>query len=355
MGLHDEGITYKQYAEERIASMRTVIERRADIPDILKKIAENIPQQMISGPPFCIFQYVTSVTHGHDVEIGFPVSQPYNASDMRTRTIPKLEVLSLKHTGPLETLPESYGRLYRTAYSYGLISDEFGREIYIDWENSTSKTTELQFVIHNWHELLAANLERILDNDTAKNLMEPTRDITIESGVTERFTITKTIIKRLEGIVNDEQRYDILSRCAHKFPQSQIDKLKQTYQEAYAHTGNASAAIDAVLEFMGNDPGWGEKPERKGNVIYSSKAPRDPQSFEQAETDEEKRKAYCFCPLIRDHLDKGMPVTFCYCGAGWYRQQWEGALGRPVRIEIVKSLLKGDDRCTFAIYLPDNL
>jgi len=50
-----------------------------------------------------------------------------------------------------------------------------------------------------------------------------------------------------------------------------------------------------------------------------------------------------------------MPPTFCYCGAGWYRQQWEGAVGKPVQIEIVDSLLKGDDRCTFAIRLPDEL
>jgi predicted hydrocarbon binding protein len=47
-----------------------------------------------------------------------------------------------------------------------------------------------------------------------------------------------------------------------------------------------------------------------------------------------------------------MPPSFCYCGAGWYRRQWEGAIDRPVTIEIVKSILKGDDVCQFAIHLP---
>jgi predicted hydrocarbon binding protein len=50
-----------------------------------------------------------------------------------------------------------------------------------------------------------------------------------------------------------------------------------------------------------------------------------------------------------------MPTAFCYCGAGWYRQQWEGAIGRPVTIEIVKSVLKGDEVCQFAIQLPEDL
>jgi predicted hydrocarbon binding protein len=50
-----------------------------------------------------------------------------------------------------------------------------------------------------------------------------------------------------------------------------------------------------------------------------------------------------------------MSITFCFCGAGWFRQQWEGAIGKPVRIEVVKSVLKGDDVCQFAIHLPEDL
>jgi hypothetical protein len=109
--------------------------------------------------------------------------------------------------------------------------------------------------------------------------------------------------------------------------------------------------VDAVIEFMERDPGWGEKPLREGRVIYSTKKLRDP----QAQTEAEKRRAYCFCPIVRDRLDQGMSTTFCYCGSGWFRRQWEGALGRPVRIEIAQSIVKGDDVCQFAIHLPDDV
>ena len=114
-------------------------------------------------------------------------------------------------------------------------------------------------------------------------------------------------------------------------------------------------AVDAVIDFMGEDPGWGERPLREGHVIYSSKAPRDPKGYASAQDEAGKRKAYCFCPLVRNHLDGGMPVTFCHCGAGWYRQQWEGAIGKPVRIKVVKSVLEGDDVCQLAIHLPVDL
>ncbi len=90
-------------------------------------------------------------------------------------------------------------------------------------------------------------------------------------------------------------------------------------------------------------------------TIYTSKKPRDPKKHEAAKDDVERRKAYCYCPLVRDHIDQGMPANFCYCGAGWFRQQWETAIGKPVTVEIVKSVLKGDDVCQFAVHLPEDL
>ncbi len=63
------------------------------------------------------------------------------------------------------------------------------------------------------------------------------------------------------------------------------------------------------------------------------KKPRDPVGCEAARTDRERRKAYCFCPLVRNHMDQDMPVT----------------------VEIEQSVLRGDDRCGFAVRLPDDL
>ena len=106
---------------------------------------------------------------------------------------------------------------------------------------------------------------------------------------------------------------------------------------------------------METDRAWIKTPVREGNVLYATKNPRDPRGVEEANTEAERRTASCFCPIIRHKLDNGMPVQYCYCGAGWYRQQFEGIFEKPVRIEIVKSVLRGDDVCRFAIHIPNNL
>ena len=162
-------------------------------------------------------------------------------------------------------------------------------------------------------------------------------------------------MEKLDKLADKDKKYDILSSCAHVFPVGQIEKLKSVYEETRTKTNDSLKAVDAVIEFMNEDPGWGEPPLREGNVIYSTKQPRDTQAYKNAKSEVEKRKSYCFCPLVRNHLDNGMSITFCFCGAGWCRQQWEGAIGKPVRIDVVKSVLKGDDVCQFAIHLPEDL
>ncbi len=108
--------------------------------------------------------------------------------------------------------------------------------------------------------------------------------------------------------------------------------------------------IEDVLDAMNEDPGWYEKPVREGNTICSGKSLYDKEGYENAETDEERKRTYCHCGMIRDRLEK-VPSTYCYCGSGWYRQIWEGITGKPIKIELLKSLTNGDDECKFAIHL----
>jgi predicted hydrocarbon binding protein len=49
-----------------------------------------------------------------------------------------------------------------------------------------------------------------------------------------------------------------------------------------------------------------------------------------------------------------IPVTYCYCGAGFYKGIWEYILQRPVRVEVRESVLKGDDVCRIIVHLPED-
>ena len=52
-------------------------------------------------------------------------------------------------------------------------------------------------------------------------------------------------------------------------------------------------------------------------------------------------------------LGERLPASYCYCGAGYYKDMWEYILGSPVEVEVLTSVLQGDDECSIAICLPD--
>jgi len=67
-----------------------------------------------------------------------------------------------------------------------------------------------------------------------------------------------------------------------------------------------------------------------------------------------KRQLYCHCPRVRDALRSAVDIspTYCYCGAGFYQGIWEGILQQPVRVEVLETVLQGDEVCRVAVYLP---
>ena len=355
MSLREMGIEHKRIGVVLAATRRLVLRARSELPVILDRLLTGIPPEHIIGPPFTIIQFVTSIKDGFDVEVCYPVSQAVEADGIETKRLPAVEVLTLLHEGPMEKLQESYRQLYGSAAAHGLISDEFCREVYWDLGDLENSKIEVQFVLHDWQGLLRENLGRVLGEQARKEVMQGDDGLTIESTVDERFQWVKEAMQRMDRLADEREKYDIVSSCAHVFPEGQVDKLRAVYEDARDKTDDPLQAIDAVIEFMDTDPGWGERPLREGRVLYSSKAPRNPQAYASAKDERERREAYCFCPLVRSHLDEGMPIAFCYCGAGWYRRQWEGATGKAVRIEVVQSILKGDDVCQFAIHLPEDL
>jgi len=355
MSLSELGIEHRHYGDTLIATKRLAIQARAELPVVLQQLAQEAPGDAIAGPAFAILHFITSVKDGSDVEVGFTVSRRVETAQLHTQLLPPLEVLTLRHTGSLDTLRESYGKLYGNAYAHGVISDEFCRELYLDLRDAAHCEIELQFVVHNWNALLAQNLERVLGAAGREAVMQGSNAIGVETTVDDRFQWVKQALERLDGLADEGQKYDLLSSCAHVFPAEQVGKLKAVYDDARQRTGDGLQAVDAVIAFMDADPGWQKGSRRKGRIVYAAKSPRDPQAYEKAQNEAEKKQAYCFCPIVRSHLGQGMPASFCYCGAGWYRRQWEGAIGRPVTIEVVQSILRGDDMCQFAIRLPDDL
>ncbi len=340
-------LTYKEFGGFKAVVKEFNMMKRSELNEIFT-LMNNSFRDFITGPAFCKINYISSVTEGYWVEAGFPVDDSLDtADDFLLKRYDELNIIAIEADRGLKNLSEKYTEVYGYAYKKGMISDEFVIEVYP--EGSTEGKVELLFVEHLWTELFLKNCRSILnhiDNDEINNTAS---GICSETEMGERFER----IKKMVDIVDrnkEHAKYKILSGCSHIFPTDQLKKLRNTYVEAEK---NKKDPVDAVIEFMKNDPGWAEPPVRKGNEIYAEKKPRDPKAFAEAKTDLERNKAYCFCPPIRENLDKGMSKTYCYCGSGWYRQQWEAATNKEVRVEILTSILNGDDKCSFKVILPE--
>ncbi len=353
MQIENTGIELKKYEEMLAATTRVNLKDRAGMREVFSDLANAIPAEFITGRGFCFFQFITSYDEGYDAEIGFPVNKAFENERISTRKIPSMQVLSVTHTGPLAELSKSHKVIREYFHEHGLISDEFRREEYRDWKNAESGI-EVQYVLHDWNGLFAEHAERVLGREAKAEIMKGAEALSIQSSTADRFRWAKGVMEKLDASVDEFQKFDIVSSCAHVFPKIQLVKLRDVFQAARATSDDPMVAVDAVLDFMAVDKGWKERPNREGSVVFSTKQPADPAAYEKAASPEEKRAAYCFCPVIRNFLDKGMPITYCYCGAGWFREQWETATGKPVKVDILQSVLKGDDVCRFAIYLsPD--
>lgn len=337
-----ESIIHRKTDEMLIASIHFRGERK-DVAPQLEKLFQ-VCKEYMCGHALAVYDYGV-YTGSVDIEVCFPVREPVETNEVTSRMLESVEVLSLIHHGPYETLRESYQKLYSCFSAHGIVATNLAREVYLesDPEHPEKNVTEIQAVLHKWDDRLAQNTERVLGENARKKIMQNRELFTLESSIEERAQWIKAAMEQLDALANNEQKFDILSRCAHDFSEKRIKRLRAVYEQ--------TKDIDDVLKEMRKDPFWYEYPIRKGNTIYVKKNPFNKEGYEKAETEADKKRNYCHCPIVRNFLGKISP-TFCYCGTGWYRQLWEGILGQPVKVEILKSLTRGDNTCEFAIHLP---
>jgi hypothetical protein len=319
---------------------RLTIQDRDELHPVFDSIGSKAPGAIV-GPPFAVFHWDTGV-EGIEVEAGFPISTPIEASDATARTLEEVEAFTLVHVGPYEELRQSYSLLYTQLYARGIPASLISREVFQkhDARNPERNVTEVQVLVHDWNTRLAEAVEGLLGAQARMHVMAGSELLGFESTGEDRTCWVRKAVARLDKLADDDQKYDILSRCAHVFPEERIEKLRSIYQ--------LNGELADVLGEMKKDPEWYESPTVEGTCIRVVKVPCNRQAYDTAPNTKDRRNAYCHCPMVRDCFEE-TPPSFCYCGSGWYRRLWEGILGRPVRVRIDKSLTKGDDRCEFTI------
>ncbi|MFX0183281.1 MAG: hypothetical protein ACFE95_09405 [Candidatus Hodarchaeota archaeon] len=203
-----------------------------------------------------------------------------------------------------------------------------------------------------WIKKLNESLDQYKGETVRKKVMKGSEKLKSRSSGDKKAKWVKSAMEKLDILVDEETRQKVLMSCSHVFPKTRLRPLKNKYKE----TGN----IDAVIELMHKDRSYGglsyyEYPIREKNTIYVTKIPFNPQKYNQSTDENEKRYYYCHCGLVKASIKSPeikISPSFCYCGGGWYKTLWEGILDKPVQIELLKSVIQGDDCCKFAVHLP---
>lgn len=348
MTLKELGIEYKKIDKLYVG----FINFRGEIPDIPGRIDEFYEKikNHVTGPAIAVIDYGVYSEGRKDIDVCFPLEEGKEFMDTNTKYLESIKALSIMHHGISDSIRETYQKISNYTDEHMVSGTAWLRLVYHKYNQKNPKDNqiEIQHNLHKWEDRLERNIDRVLGKNLRNEIMNDRELLfTVETSREDRTLWLKDMLDRLDKVASDDQKYEIVSRCAHEFSPKRIEYVKNIYEK----TGD----VDDVIKEMQKDYAWYENPVRKGNIIYVTKIPVNPEGYEKAKTLDEKKKNYCHCRFINENLDKGISPTFCYCGTGWYRQQWEGILGKPIKIKVLKSLLKGDQNCEVAIQLPPEL
>ena len=222
----------------------------------------------------------------------------------------------------------------------------------------------------SWLKKFSQCLKNIAGEDIQNKIMKGSISLSDDSNRQDVIAWSEQAMDKLDSLVDKKKRMEIMTGCACQYPKSELKKIRKTYAEtediALAHQMLQERFVlslrdtlkleDKVIIDIVNR-GWGLAGVRKGKTIIATKIPKSGYLLEyMKETDPEKKRAlYCHCPRVRDILtssDMRLSPTYCYCGAGFYKGIWEEILQKPVTVEVLESVIKGDDVCRISIHLP---
>ena len=140
----------------------------------------------------------------------------------------------------------------------------------------------------------------------------------------QKARCVKVIMDVLDSEVDAATRYTIMQACGHRcIGTSTLKKALKLLDQA--------SDLDDLLVLLNEHHVGGGHLQLKDNVIHA---------------------AYirCYCGSV-SKTKEPFSETYCHCSCGWYQKLFETILGKPVQIELLGSIIQGDERCEFRIYL----
>ena len=128
-------------------------------------------------------------------------------------------------------------------------------------------------------------------------------------------------IKRLENTVEREESINIMEKCGREcFNQHQLAKqLKEkpkSIEEIIGRLNKGSVTL---------------RMEDKNTIIAEYHI--------------------CLCHIVKQTKEPFPTDTYCHCSVGWWKQLFESALKKTIKVELVHSIISGAKTCKFLIHI----
>jgi hypothetical protein len=228
-------------------------------------------------------------------------------------------------------------------------------------------------VLDNFYAILGEQLgEEVRDAVFAEVELPP-----LGTPSAKKPAITQKVMSRFEELVDAEVGDRILSACLRSLPDDFHSEARQQYldsdnlQAFLQAKGDALIAeleelrdsgalyftqpiTDEVIDYVNCMPEI-RQGLLDGDVIYEAKIPYMTVEYLKETDKQKKRYYYCHCPWVRESIPAGdvqVSPNFCKCSAGFHAKFWEAAFGQPLKVDVVESVLQGDEWCKFVIHLP---
>jgi hypothetical protein len=183
---------------------------------------------------------------------------------------------------------------------------------------------------------LGRNLDRFAGETVSKKVMEGSEKITSASSKKEVAEWVKGAMDRLDKLVDEKTRIQVMENCGYTC----ASVNKRVIENAKARRKKYKST-DEFLEAEQRKPMKGTKLLRKENILYQSYTP---QLF--------TRPMRCYCSLLRGlPPDEKISLTYCHCSKGFVKKFWETVLEKPVKVELIQSVMSGAPECKFAIHM----
>ena len=258
------------------------------------------------------------------------------------------------------------------------------------WDNLLSLVRYARFI--NNKEIIVPLLELLDGSDVLENLSNTIKQTVDEAkhraifdGVKlpslgtlskDRPKITRKFMENLEAELGVSERREILSSGPHAGPKKQYlpekkeflkcksiydfltKKHKEYVEELEKHMKEKTLYFnqeitEEVLDYVRKTPTC-QVGVREGDIIYVTKIPYMAKEYLLEKNPKKKRYYACHCPWVREAIKSDLKISpdFCYCSAGFEKRLWDVIFGQNVKADVVRSVLRGDLICKFAIHIP---